>query len=242
MICSSGVGFDPLLDGERLTFGFEGIWQGTAVLYDRKTTSLWMHFTGACFEGPLAGRRLSALATGRQTTWAGWKAAHPSTEVMAPDPRFEARYFQRGQSRSGDAFLPPGFPATIQSRDKRLDLADLLLGVRVGALTRAYPLKRLAAGKGVVEETLGDVPLTVWFDTGERSAAAFDARLDGATLAFERAGPGRFRDKASGSEFDLEGRAQTGALRDKRLARPEALLTEWYGWFAHHPETTIWAP
>ena len=242
MICSSGVGFDPLLDGEALTFGFEGIWQGTAVLYDRKTSSLWMHFTGECFHGPLAGRRLTALATGRHTSWAAWKAAHPTTDAMAPDPKFQGRYFRRANCLSGDAYLPPDFPSTIQSRDRRLDLSDLLLGVRVGAATRAYPFKRLAAGAGVVADRLGDVPLTIWYDAEERSAAAFDARLDGATLAFERSGPGRFRDKASGSEFDLEGLALNGPLRDRRLARPESLLTEWFGWFAHHPNTSIWAP
>jgi len=241
VICSSGIGFDPQLDGQRLTFGFEGIWQGTAVLYDRQTSSLWMHLTGEAFTGPLAGKRLKPLATGRHTTWKAWKEAHPSTDVMAPDPAFEARYFQRGQCRSGDAFLPPVFSPTIETRDPRLELADLLLGVRAGEHVRAYPMKALAAGPGVVADLLGEVPLTVWYDPAERSAAAFDARLDGVTLSFEKAGPGRFRDTASGSEFDLEGRALTGPLRDKLLTRAESLLTEWYGWFAHHPATTIWA-
>jgi hypothetical protein len=243
VICSSGVGFDPMLDGERLTFGFEGIWQGTAVLYDRQTKSLWMHFTGECFSGKHTGRRLKELDTGRHTTWAAWRRDHPTTDVMAQDERFSAHYFARSQARSGAAGFPPTFPATIQSRDPRLELADLLLGVRVAGSERAYPYERLARGPGVVEDTVGDVPLTIWFDTVQRSAAAFDARLDGKTLHFTRLADGvttRFRDRQTGSIWDLEGLAVTGAHAGKRLGRPPQLLSEWYGWFAHHPDTTVW--
>jgi hypothetical protein len=242
VICSSGIGFDPMLDGERLFFGFEGIWQGTAVLYDRRTSSLWMHFTGAAFHGPMAGKRLRPLATGRHTTWAAWKEAQPGTDVMAPDPRFSAHYFKRVQCRSGDAYLPRGFDPTIQSRDARLPLNELLLGVRVGEAVRAYPLARLARTKGVVEERVGALPVTVWYEPDERSAAAFAAQLDGATLRFTRVAPGRFRDTASGSTFDLEGVGLDGPLHGRRLTRVESLLCEWYGWFAHHSATTIWQP
>lgn len=243
MICSSGVGFDPVLDGERLTFGFEGIWQGTAVLYDRQTRSLWMHFTGECFLGKYAGRRLKEIDTGRHTTWSAWRRDHPDTDVMAPDPRYRTGYFARSQSKSGDPLLPGYFPGTIQSRDPRLPLETLLLGVRAASGPRAYPYVRLAKAAGVVEETLGDVPVTVWYDPAQRSAAAYDARLDGKTLHFQRteqAGAVRFRDRETGSLWDLEGTSVAGPSAGRRLARPPQLLTEWYGWFAHHPTTTIW--
>lgn len=241
MVCSSGIGFDPLLDGERLTFGFEGIWQGTAVLYDRRTGSLWMHYTGACFEGPLKGRRLAPLATGRHTTWAAWRAVHPETDAMAPDPRFQGSYFRREQCRSGDAFLPRDFPSTIQSRDPRLKLSELLLGVRAGEAWRAYPLERLGRSGPVVNEALGGVPLSVWFLASERSAAAYDRRLGERTLTFALR-DGRVTDAETGSTWSPEGEALEGPLQGQRLRRPEQLLTEWYGWFAHHPGTTIWEP
>jgi hypothetical protein len=244
VVCSSGIGFDPMLDGERLTFGFEGIWQGTAVLYDRRTTSLWMHTTGECFAGELAGRALAPLESGRHTTWGAWKQDHPTTDVMAPDANFEKSYFRRDHAKSGAAFLPPDFPSTIQDRDPRLPLEALLLGVRAGGAARAYPYTRLAKGTGVVEESLGGVPVTVWYDAGQRSAAVFDARLDGKTLHFERVvpptGPARFRDRESASLWNLDGVAVSGPSQGRRLARPVSLLTEWYGWFAHHPATTIW--
>jgi len=238
VICSSGVSFDPQLDGKRLTFGFEGVWQGTAILYDRDTGSLWMHFTGACFEGPRAGRTLTSLPTGTHTTWAAWRRAFPDTDVMAPDPRYASGYFDRASARSGNAGLPAGFSETIAPRDPRLPLEALLLGVRVGATARAYPLARLAATHGVVEEAVGGVPITVWYEAESRTAAAFSSRVDGRERTFERRGQ-EFFDRETGSRFDMEGRCVGGPLVGKSLARTSSLLTEWYGWFAHYPLTTV---
>ena len=239
MVCSSGVSFDPTVDGKRLTFGFEGIWQGTAILYDRDTGSLWMHLTGTCFDGPRAGKTLTPLATGTHTTWAAWRRDHPDTDVMAPDPQFLRRYFSRMQSFSGNPYLSDEFAATIVTRDARLGLSDLLLGVHVGTTARAYPLARLATTSGVVEEVVGDVPLTVWFEAPSRTACAFDARLDGRVRTFERRDDG-FHEQATGSRFDLEGRCVDGPLVGRKLERPSSLLAEWYGWYVHYPKTTIY--
>lgn len=230
-----------MLDGKRLTFGFEGVWQGTAILYDRDTGSLWMHFTGACFAGPRAGRALKPLATGTHTTWAAWRRDHPDTDVMAPDPRFAARYFDREAARSGSPYLPERFDETITSRDRRLPSSELLLGVTVGPEARAYPLARVAATAGVVEETVAGVPVTVWYEADARTAVAFDARLDGRTRTFERRRAGVF-ERDTGSRFDADGRCVDGSLLGRRLERLPSLLTEWYGWFAHHPATTIFGP
>lgn len=227
-----------MLDGKRLTFGFEGVWQGTAILYDRDTGSIWMHFTGACFAGPRAGRTLKMLATGTHTTWAAWRRDHPDTDVMAVDPRFVSRYVDRVAAKSGAGFLPIRFDQTITSRDPRLPLSELLLGVRVEREARAYPLARLAATAGVVEETIALVPVTVWYEARTRTAVAFDARLDGRVRTFERRQAGIF-EHDTGSRFDADGRCVDGPLLGRRLVRLPSLLTEWYGWFAHHPETSI---
>lgn len=241
VVCSSGVAFDPHLDGQRLTFGFEGVWQGVAIVYDRDTGSLWKHLTGACFDGPHAGRTLTPLTTGTHTTWAAWRHAHPGTDVMAPDPRFASRYFPRRQAESGSSFLSPPFHRTITIRDPRLALSDLVLGLRLGDAARAYPIERLAKTEGVVEETVEGVPLTVWFDASSRTAVAFDARVGGRVRSFDRR-PDGFVERATGSRFAWTGRAVDGPLAGTQLQRPTSCLAEWYGWYSHHPHTSIWGP
>jgi hypothetical protein len=61
----------------------------------------------------------------------------------------------------------------------------------------------------------------------------------GATLRFAPAGEGRFRDGASGSEFDLAGRAVAGPLLGRRLAPAPALSTRWYGFVQTYPGASI---
>ena len=245
MICSSAIGFDPRVDDRRLTFGFEGIWQGTALLYDHQTESLWMHITGECIRGPHAGTFLAPIDSGRHTTWADWRRTHPQTEVLAEDPALadsgsKHGYFPRAGARSGQAYFPPTFPGTIQDSDARLAPADLVYGVVVGEVARAYPFVQLA-GRGIVEERVGDVEVTVWFDRASRSAAAYDRRLDGRTLSFEAddGQPGSVVDKDTRSRWSMEGVCTAGARKGKRLRRVRGLMSEWYGWYASYSQTTI---
>ena len=96
MICSSGISFDPVVENVRLTFGFEGVWQGTAVLYDHRTNSLWMHLSGTCFSGPKRGAVLKRSESGRHTTWADWQRSHPQTDVLAEDLALKHGHLDKG--------------------------------------------------------------------------------------------------------------------------------------------------
>lgn len=246
MICSSGITFDPRVGGRRLTFGFHGIWQGTAVLYDHGTGSHWMHFTGACYSGAFKGETLAQLRTGRHTTWADWRAGNPQTDVLKPQARWSGQpedggYFPEAASRAGLRFLPPQFVRTIQTRDARLRRSDLLHGVVVGTEARAFPHAQLAR-QPVVNTEVGGQPISVWFDARVRSAAAYHCRIGARTLTFQLARPGVFTDRETGSEWSLDGRCVRGRLKATRLKSVFGLQAEWYGWFAHHPKTTVWGP
>lgn len=245
MICSSGIGFDPLLDGTRHTFGFHGIWQGTALLYDHQTNSYWRHLTGECIEGPLKGTVLTRITSGRHTTWDEWRRTHPRTDVIAQEARYVGQpadkgYFPRDGSNSGSGYLPPTFVGTIQSRDDRLISNALLYGIQVGTARRAYPLKALRSER-VIEEEVAGVPVTVWFKKDGRTVAGFDRRVKGQPLAFAPTGDGHMQDKQTASRWNFDGICVDGAHRGQRLRALHGLLSEWYGWYAHHPDTTVWS-
>lgn len=61
------------------------------------------------------------------------------------------------------------------------------------------------------------------------TAATFDRRLGGRTLTFEPAGEGRFRDRQTGSTWDITGRATAGELKGQRL---ESAVSDQRCWFA----------
>ncbi len=246
MICSSGITYDPQVGGRRLTFGFHGIWQGTAVLYDHQTGSFWMHLTGECFAGELKGTWLERIGTGRHTTWAHWLHAHPTTDVILPDPRYESRsadkgYFPEQAARRGADYFPTSFPQTIQTRDARLQLSELLYGVVVKKAARAYPFKHLEQTP-VVEEELEGVPISVWYDAVSKSGAAYNRRVGGKTLRFRPGGAGEMQDVQTKSIWSMDGVCVRGPLKASRLTPVFGSQAEWYGWYANYPDTTVWAP
>lgn len=240
MICSSGVGFDPLVDGERLLFGFHGIWQGTAVLYDRKHQSQWLHLTGECIEGRFEGRVLTSVP-GRHVLWSEWKRDHPTTRVMAPHPRLASQYFTRRDAKRGNDFFPPMFPGTIKDVDQRLPLAELIYGITTADGARAYPIRRLKEHDSApfVMDHVGKTPVLLFFDRSTGSVSGYGRILDGEVREFEVDGE-LVRDTRSLSHFNADGFAVDGLLRGRRLAPIFGVQAEWYGWFAAHPDTSIW--
>ena len=111
-------------------------------------------------------------------------------------------------------------------------------------LRRAYPIKAVTEAGGVVNDTLGGAPTAVFLDPATVSACAVSRLLDGKTLTFEaRKGQGdalAYFDKETGTRWNIEGKAEEGMLAGKALDRLDAHLSQWYGWFAYFPDTTIY--
>ena len=209
------------------------------MLYDKQTRSLWLHLTGECIDGPLAGAKLTPI-TGRHVLWREWKRDHPETQVMNEDASMLARYFPKSSSKRGLDFFPRGFRKTIETVDDRFSLNEMCYGISVGDVSRAYPfsvLKRVQ--NGVVNDRVSDVPVVVLFDRDTQSAAAHGRRLGGSVLVFKRAEDGLLVDVQTGSRFDRDGRCVAGALKGQQLPSVVGVQAEWYGWYATYPETTV---
>jgi hypothetical protein len=69
-LCGSGMVYDPLVAGQRHTFGVSGLlYKNNLLFYDHETDSLWSQLGGQAVTGPLAGTSLHLLPT-TLTTWA----------------------------------------------------------------------------------------------------------------------------------------------------------------------------
>ncbi|MGQ9730904.1 MAG: DUF3179 domain-containing (seleno)protein [Candidatus Zipacnadales bacterium] len=80
------------LDRQPLRVGASGkFYQGSALFYDRESTSLFPVITGRFVTGPLTNRRLQPLPY-RRETWATWRDRHPDTEVVSYNTAFERDY------------------------------------------------------------------------------------------------------------------------------------------------------
>lgn len=235
MVCSSGVGFNPEINGTRYTFDVYGLYNGLFVMADRQTGSVWTHYDGSILNGPLAGQGIALeMRPIVHTTWSDWIATYPDTTVLDWYPEFEARYRTIEPGRGG---LGPEFQATILNWDDRLPENELVLGVNVGSEYRAYVLAEFGSGLQVIEDTLGGLPVVVFLEPKSDFGLAFESAVDGELLYFEVEGD-RIID-SGGSRWDISGTAVSGPLAGSKLPYVTSFVTEWYGWAAYHPQTSI---
>jgi hypothetical protein len=71
--------FDPILDGEHLTFRP----RDHDTFVDQQTASVW-NVLGHAIDGPLAGARLEPVGH-LDTFWFAWAAFHPETRLVVDD-------------------------------------------------------------------------------------------------------------------------------------------------------------
>ena len=240
-VCNSGVAYDPLVGGTRRLFNVFGIYRGVMAMVDPSSETVWSHLTGEALLGLDKGKSLSALPL-VNTTWGDWKSLHPDTTTPSWDTSY--RRYYRARVVSGRDYLPSMFPPTLKGlSDDRLTPSALVLAVRVEGKPRAYPFEVLAKAPSPVQETLGSTPIVAFYVPATKAAAAYDRRLEGAVLDFTRAAdrPGLFQDKGTGSQWTVEGLCMSGSLKGKKLMRVFSLQSEWYGWSAYFPQTTIYA-
>ena len=214
-----------------MTFGVSGkVVRNSLIMYDHETHSLWSHLTGSAIQGPLSGSQLTVLPA-TETRWGAWKTAYPATRVLPhdyPGQRDEyARYYA-----GGDAGI-----LGRKREDSRLPPKDLVIGVRVMDLPKAYALDAVVNAK-VVNDTFENLPL-VLLATSDESASVFERTLNGQTLTFEAVGS-TIRDHETASTWDpVTGKATAGPRAGQRLTPVPATTSFWFGWFDFFPGTAL---
>ena len=236
-MCSSGVGFNPVAGGTHYTFDIAGLYNGLFVMSDRQTGSVWTHYDGTVLTGPLAGTetrlRIEPMV---QTRWADWSTLHPETLVLDWYPEFSNEYHP-GASPGGGG-IGPQFRTTLLHSDARLPENQLVLGAALGSEHRAFVLEDLPAGLSVIADELNGLPVVVFGERENSYALAFHPVVEGHLLQFSVEGDEII--DSTDSRWDLNGRATAGPLAGSRLPFVTSFVTEWYGWVAYHPQTSIY--
>jgi hypothetical protein len=250
-LCNSGLVFERAVDGRRLDFGTSGkLYKSDLVMYDRQTHSLWAQMEGRAIVGTLAGARLT-LVPANTLAFEDWRAAHPGGKVLSRETG-HARAYGRNPYEGYDE--PGSQPFLFQgAADRRRPPKERVVGLALGGVQRAYPWPVLER-RGVVHDEVGTERLVIFFRPGALSAldeATMEAsRAIGATavfsrvvgwrlLTFEATGQG-FRDRETGTIWNLLGHAERGPLAGQRLRRLVHVDAFWFAWAAFHPATTLY--
>lgn len=217
------------------TFDVFGLYNGLFVMADRISGSVWTHYDGRVLTGELAGKDfLLQIEPIIHTTWEQWVSLYPETTVLDWYPEFVDRYRKIEPGRGG---LGPQFQRTLLNIDERLPGNELVLGVSSGSSERAYVLADFGEQPTVLHDTLGEQPIVIFLHGKNTYALAFSRQVVGEVLQFSMEGESIV--DASGTQWDWTGRAVAGPLEGAQLDYVTSFVTEWYGWAAYHPGTSI---
>jgi hypothetical protein len=250
-LCNSSLVLDRRVGARTFTFGTTGnLRNSDLVMWDRQTESWWQQLTGEAVVGKLTGTRLQVLPS-QTLSWADFKGRYPNGDVLSRDTGVERDY----GSNPYESYDDPRSAPFLYDRetDSALPAKERVAAVFAGRDVAVVPFSRLA-DRPAVNTEVGGVPAVVLFKKGVVSAldapsivdsrdvgtaAGFDRRLGDRTLEFEPAGSGRFRDRQTGSAWDITGRAVSGRLEGNRLRPLRHDQQFWFALAAFVPDARI---
>jgi hypothetical protein len=198
------------LESQNISLGVSGLlWEGSLVMIDYETKSLWSHILGEAMKGPLQGTKLKVIPS-VMTDWGSWKTSHPETTLVM-------------MTRTADSYV-----REYHSRD-----GGLLIGLVTNSGTEHWSFADLF-DKSPVNDVADDVPVAVSLDKHSFAATIYDRRVDGRTLKFETR-DGKIVDSETESVWDfLSGRATSGELKGKQLKLLPGIVSDSAIWSLYY--------
>ena len=205
---------------------------------DDQTGSIWTHYDGTVLTGSLAGTGVEMeIQPVVHTSWEDWLDEHPDTLVPVWETGYEDNY--RTVSLPGGGELRGPFEDTLLNEDDRLPVGELVTGAILGPDSTAYVFADFDEATAVNDQ-LADQPVVTFIDPDSTFGLSFCAKVNGETLTFTASEAGWSSE--DGSVWGDDGRALSGPLEGTQLSFVTSFVTEWYGWAAYHPDTSIYQP
>ncbi len=171
-LCGSGMAFLAMIEKNRLEFGVSGLlYNSDVLLYDRSTNSLWSQLMMTAVSGPYRGTKLQQIVV-EHTTWLDWHNNYPDTLVLSFDTGYQRDYKRdpyAGYQLSNQTFFP------VQYDARRFHPKQLVIGLEINGIARAWPFNELSKSSGPVEDFIGSTPLSISYDPQHNSAVIKDA-------------------------------------------------------------------
>ena len=256
-LCNTAIAFRRSVGGEVLEFGVSGLLRNSdLVMYDRATHSLWQQATGRALVGAYVGARLEKLPAAI-ISFGQFAEEFPDGLVLSRGGRPYGENPYGGyddEDRRPFLFageIDPRLPGT--RRVVALETTDPATGA---AEYIAYPWPLLAERRAI-NDTRGGLPIAVLWTSGTNTAlgarsiaqaedigaAAVFNTLIGDIALFLEPNPEddrTFIDNASGSVWNIFGRAISGPFEGTQLEPLVHADYFWFAWAAFHPQTEVY--
>lgn len=229
--------WEAKVDGRPLRFHLAGINNQNFIMRDEETGSWWQQVSGEAIQGPMKGKHLRPVFWD-ELSFATWKREQPDGRVLLPDARVESQY-EKADWEEQYAKFP-----VVVSKDAadKLPGRTLLIGIQLNGAAKAYPFDALQKQRLILDE-VGGVPVFLVVGEDQKSARAFERKLDGRTLELFVKVEGEVRrmvDAETGSVWDFKGNAISGSLTGQQLKPVPILKDYWFDWKIYHPKTAVY--
>jgi len=164
------------VNGKVLHFYLAGINNQNFLMRDTETGTWWQQITGKAIYGPLKGASLE-LVPYDELTFGEWKSEVSGGQVLAEVPKYSKEYESNWEPDVLKLPIVISFPGTeLKSR-------DVVVGLELNGLSRAYPWDTLLKQSPVVDHLSG-TPLLVAVAPDKKSFRVFVSRIDGKDAEF----------------------------------------------------------
>ncbi len=207
---------------------------------DEETGSWWQQVTGEAIQGPLKGQKLKGVFND-ELAFSVWKREKPDGRVLRPDEKILAA--NKYDPADWETRMQKTPVTTSNAIGDLLDPRVLVIGIKLGGESKAYPMSALEKQSPIVD-TVGGREIVIVLGEDKRSVRAFESTADGRKLEFlmkPDAVPLQLVDAETGSVWDITGKAVSGELVGKQLAKINLLKDYWFDWKGYNPDTRVYA-
>jgi hypothetical protein len=170
--CRSGFVYVASVRQMPLTFEVFGVWRKNLVMKDRETGTLWQHATGEAIDGPLRPATLEMLPAW-ETTWGELQSESPGA-TFAVEPQRSAGLIPKSLKIRALAITAKAQLKGLSQTDRRLDAHEIVIGIVVDGLAKAYPLQALRTLGTIHDEWNGRKFALTHHPPGDRVTVRFD--------------------------------------------------------------------
>jgi len=253
-LCNTAIVFSATVNGQPLDFGTTGrLRYSNLLMYDRQTESWWQQATGEAVIGELVGTQLTLLPS-TIISWAEAQTLYPTAQVLSRETGFDRNYGSNPYVGYDNINNSPFLFEGLETPDPLPAMARVTTVV-LGGEAVAYP-NEILQQVAVVNDTVGGVPVTVFWQPGLASAldsrqiatgqdvganAVYERTVNGQVLTFRWDGTA-ITDAQTGSTWDFLGQATEGELAGQSLLPVVKVDHFWFSWAAFRPDTRVYQP
>ena len=160
--CRSTMIYNPVVDGQRLSFEVLGVHRRNMIIRDLQTGTVWQQGTGEAMYGKLKGKRLEFYPY-QQSTLNDWMNQYPNTFIAKESDKVRKSFVPKEKlmkvlKKVTNKFIAPG----------KTDLAGLaprekVWGLELNGHSKAYPVSELMQITEI-SDSLGGVEIQIQYD------------------------------------------------------------------------------